>query len=81
MYAQDSIELLQKSGINFKRHDEEGISVSEFAELLMTSGIVLGEHVKWLSFHRFVFYLSLFYTGLFPMTGFPCRVFRDGPPV
>lgn len=51
MYAQDSIELLQNSGLQFKKHEEEGIDPLEFAELLMTSGIVLMENVKWLSFH------------------------------
>lgn len=51
MYAQDSIELLTNSGIQFKRHEEEGIDVFEFSELLMTSGIVLNEDVKYLSFH------------------------------
>ena len=52
MYAQDSIELLQNCGIQFKRHEEEGIVVQDFAELLMTSGIVLTKDIKWLSFHR-----------------------------
>ncbi|XP_070554144.1 CCR4-NOT transcription complex subunit 7-like [Ptychodera flava] len=51
MYAQDSIDLLQNSGIQFKKHEEEGIDVSDFAELLMTSGVVLCDNVKWLSFH------------------------------
>lgn len=51
MYAQDSIELLTNSGIQFKKHEEEAIDVFEFAELLMTSGIVLNENVKYLSFH------------------------------
>jgi len=51
MYAQDSIELLQNSGLQFKKHEEEGIDPLDFAELLMTSGIVLMENVKWLSFH------------------------------
>ena len=85
MYAQDSIDLLSKSGIEFKEHDARGISkaldhithypmqarnrcwretdhrvllwrrtgidVNEFGELLMTSGIVLNEDVKWISFH------------------------------
>lgn len=51
MYAQDSIDMLQNSGIQFKKHEEEGIDPLEFAELLMTSGIVLVEDVKWLSFH------------------------------
>ncbi|KAI4463806.1 ccr4-not transcription complex subunit [Holotrichia oblita] len=51
MYAQDSIELLQNSGIQFKKHEEEGIEPLDFAELLMTSGIVLMDNIKWLSFH------------------------------
>ena len=51
MYAQDSIELLQNSGLQFKKHEEEGIDPLDFAELLMTSGIVLMDNVKWLSFH------------------------------
>lgn len=51
MYAQDSIDLLQNSGIQFKKHEEEGIDPLDFAELLMTSGIVLMDNIKWLSFH------------------------------
>ncbi|XP_074057270.1 CCR4-NOT transcription complex subunit 7-like [Macrotis lagotis] len=51
MYAQDSIELLTTSGIQFKKHEEDGIDAQYFAELLMTSGVVLCEGVKWLSFH------------------------------
>ena len=58
MYAQDSIDLLQNCGIQFKRHEEEGILVQDFAELLMTSGIVLTDHVKWLSFHRYTYRLD-----------------------
>lgn len=51
MYAQDSIDLLQNSGIQFKKHEDEGIDPIDFAELLMTSGIVLMDNIKWLSFH------------------------------
>ena len=56
MYAQDSIDLLNRAGIQFKRHEEEGIDVGDFAELLITSGLVLNEDVKWLSFHRCLWY-------------------------
>ena len=56
MYAQDSIDLLNRAGIQFKRHEEEGIDVGDFAELLITSGLVLNEDVKWLSFHRYLWY-------------------------
>lgn len=52
MYAPDSIDLLQKSGIDFQRHDEIGIAPNDFAELMITSGMVLSEDTKWISFHR-----------------------------
>lgn len=54
MYAQDSIELLQKSGIQFKKHEEDGIDPHLFAELLTTSGVVFMDNVTWLSFHAYV---------------------------
>ena len=51
MYAQDSIDLLAKAGIDFKEHNARGINVTDFGELLMTSGIVLNEDIKWMTFH------------------------------
>mmetsp|Transcript_23642 Transcript_23642/g.35472 ORF Transcript_23642/g.35472 Transcript_23642/m.35472 type:complete len:282 (-) Transcript_23642:146-991(-) len=51
MYARDSIEFLKKSGINFERHAKDGIDVMEFAEVLITSAIVLNDDVKWVTFH------------------------------
>jgi len=51
MYAQDSIDLLSKSGIDFAAHEKNGISPQDFGEWLLTSGIVLNEEVKWISFH------------------------------
>mmetsp|Transcript_7921 Transcript_7921/g.13348 ORF Transcript_7921/g.13348 Transcript_7921/m.13348 type:complete len:314 (-) Transcript_7921:193-1134(-) len=51
MYAQDSIDLLTRSGIDFKKSQDRGIDVEYFGELLMTSGIVLNEDIKWISFH------------------------------
>jgi len=52
MYAPESIDLLQKSGFDFQRHEEIGISPNDFAELLITSGLVLAPEAKWVSFHR-----------------------------
>lgn len=52
MYAQDSIDLLTKSGINFQKHEDYGIDVHHFGELLISSGFVLLDDVKWISFHR-----------------------------
>ncbi|TIB34875.1 hypothetical protein E3P84_01619 [Wallemia ichthyophaga] len=51
MYAPDSIELLTKSGINFKRLEANGVDIEEFGEKLVTSGFVLFDHVHWISFH------------------------------
>jgi CCR4-NOT transcription complex subunit 7/8 len=52
MYAQNSIELLTKSGIDFKRHEEYGIDVEHFGELLISSGLILYKDIKWITFHR-----------------------------
>uniref|UniRef100_A0A7S2HV17 poly(A)-specific ribonuclease n=1 Tax=Haptolina brevifila TaxID=156173 RepID=A0A7S2HV17_9EUKA len=51
IYAQDSIDLLTRSGIDFRRHDDYGIDVVYFAELFISSGCVLTDEVKWVSFH------------------------------
>lgn len=45
IYAQDSIELLKHSGIDFPRNESQGIDVQRFAELLMSSGVVLNDEV------------------------------------
>jgi len=50
MYAQDSIDMLTGAGIQFKRHEEEGIELDQFAELLMSSGLVLSEDITWITF-------------------------------
>ena len=47
IYAQDSIELLKQSGIDFAKNEARGIHVERFGELLMTSGIVLNDEVGW----------------------------------
>jgi len=57
MYAPESIDLLQKSGIDFQRHEEIGILPNDFAELMITSGLVLTPDTKWISFHRYVSYI------------------------
>jgi CCR4-NOT transcription complex subunit 7/8 len=51
MYAQDSIDLLKDAGIDFARHATEGIDVQYFGEVMITSGIVLTDDVRWVSFH------------------------------
>merc|ERR1712215_376562 len=51
MYAEDSVDLLQNSGIKFEKHEREGIETTHFAEMLLVSGVVLMENERWLSFH------------------------------
>jgi len=51
MYAQDSIDMLIRSGIEFSKNEDRGIDVADFGELLMSSGIVLNDGIKWISFH------------------------------
>tara|TARA_B100000482_G_C12550973_1_gene276149 strand:- start:120 stop:425 length:306 start_codon:yes stop_codon:yes gene_type:complete len=50
MYAQDSIELLKHSGIDFDANRNRGIDVHRFGELLMVSGVVLNQKVVSASF-------------------------------
>ena len=51
VYAADSVALLQRSGIDFASHQEKGIEMEAFGEILMSSGLVLCDSVKWISFH------------------------------
>ena len=62
MYAEDSVGLLQHSGIQFEKHEHEGIDPVNFAEFMIMSGLVLMPKVKWLSFsagYDFGYLLSL----------------------
>ncbi|KAL6312870.1 hypothetical protein AAG906_041042 [Vitis piasezkii] len=51
VFANDSIELLRQSGIDFMKNNEKGIDAVRFGELLMSSGIVLNDNVYWVTFH------------------------------
>jgi len=51
MYAQDSVDLLKRAGIDFKKHGDYGIGVQEFGEHMISSGLVLNDEVKWVAFH------------------------------
>jgi CCR4-NOT transcription complex subunit 7/8 len=58
VYGPDSVDLLQKSGVDFQKHEEFGILPNDFAELMITSGLVLSDETTWVSFHR---YFSVFF--------------------
>jgi CCR4-NOT transcription complex subunit 7/8 len=51
IFAQDSIELLKTSGIDFEKFEKYGIDPLYFGELMMMSGLVLNDDIKWVSFH------------------------------
>mmetsp|Transcript_16397 Transcript_16397/g.47474 ORF Transcript_16397/g.47474 Transcript_16397/m.47474 type:complete len:351 (-) Transcript_16397:36-1088(-) len=69
MFAQDSIDLLVHSGISFQDHATRGIDPQLFGELLMVSGLVLDDRVKWVSFHSaydFAYLLKILTTQELP---------------
>ncbi|TCD63248.1 CCR4-NOT transcription complex subunit 7 [Steccherinum ochraceum] len=71
MYAPESIDLLQKSGIELQQHEEMGIEPNDFAELMITSGLVLLEDTKWISFHSgydFGYFVKLLTAESLPTT-------------
>ncbi|KAB1218790.1 hypothetical protein CJ030_MR3G026670 [Morella rubra] len=51
VFANDSIELLRQSGIDFTKNNERGVGAVRFGELLMSSGVVLNDNVHWVTFH------------------------------
>lgn len=51
IFSHDSAAQLEKAGIDFRRHEMEGISRRVFAELFTVAGLVLNPDIVWLSFH------------------------------
>jgi len=61
-YSNESIELLEKSGINFKNLKENGIEIGLLAEYFIISGLFLNSEITWITFHGnydFAFLLKL----------------------
>lgn len=51
MYSQASIDALQNAGVDFKALERDGIDPFDFGALLISSGMVCDEDVRWISFH------------------------------
>lgn len=51
MYNEKSIESLQQAGIDFNLLERDGIDPHDFASLLIPSGLVCFDNVRWISFH------------------------------
>jgi hypothetical protein len=51
IYDPQSIKLLKESGIDLYKHLTHGVDAGQFAELLMSSGVVLNDSVVWVTFH------------------------------
>lgn len=51
LHAVDSIELLRRCGIDFRKNREKGIDSRTFSKLLMSSGLVLNENMHYICFH------------------------------
>ena len=50
MYSQDAVERLTRAGVDFQRHKDEGVEPEDFAALLLTSGLVLSDDIRWVAF-------------------------------
>lgn len=51
MYNQDSIDFLTQAGLDLESHEKNGIEPDQFGAFLISSGLVLLEDVRWISFH------------------------------
>jgi CCR4-NOT transcription complex subunit 7/8 len=51
MYNQESIDFLLNMGMNMDMHEVSGIDPKQFGAMLITSGLVMNDDVRWISFH------------------------------
>ncbi|PON66966.1 Ribonuclease H-like domain containing protein [Parasponia andersonii] len=50
-YAPDSIELLERSDIDYEKCGEKSVKASRFGELFTSSGVVMNDEVRCITFH------------------------------
>jgi CCR4-NOT transcription complex subunit 7/8 len=51
LHSSDSIALLRQSGIDFDKFEKDGIEVTDFAHLFLSSGLVMNDEVIWIAYH------------------------------
>jgi CCR4-NOT transcription complex subunit 7/8 len=71
LHAADSVQFLQNCGIDFAKHCSDGIDPTLFGELLMSSGIVLSEEVRWIAFqgkYDFGYFIKILSCDALPPT-------------
>lgn len=51
VFAEESIMLLENSGIDFHEHKMHGIDIQDFAEVFLASGLPLNDKITWIGFH------------------------------
>ena len=69
-YNEESVKLLKNSGINFEKLKKNGIKHRDFAENIITSGLVLNPDIYWISYHGaydFAYILKLLTNERIPM--------------
>lgn len=48
----DSINLLRQAGIDFDKFYRDGIEMSDFAAMFFASGMIMNEHIIWITFQH-----------------------------
>ena len=69
MHNPESITFLLQHGMDIERHEHQGVDFQAFASLLVSSGMVFLDEVKWISFHSgydFAYLVKVVYGKQFP---------------